>query len=84
MAKEYFKNYRDRQKERRDERMNERLKEVFHLEGLGFSVKELVFGHFRVNGQLDIFPMHNKYHHLAKNERGTYENMVGFVKTQLG
>ncbi len=37
-------------------------------------------GHYRINGVLDIYPRHKKFHSLPTGKRGPYYDLENFVK----
>lgn len=52
-----------------------------------FTVKKITPYQYRINGVLDLFPTNDKYHHITKNERGTYgsqpEKLADTIKELL-
>lgn len=45
----------------------------------GYTVEVKTPYHFRINSVLDVYPVNRRFHDLAKNERGTYQDIFGFV-----
>lgn len=64
--------YERAQKNRRSDRMPKRRAEVEALRGKGYDVRELAFGHFRIDGKLDLYLLHRRFHFLPTDERGGY------------
>lgn len=77
---ELFSEHRKAQKERRAERLPGRQGEILALPEHGFTVTELTPYQFRVNGQIDLYPIHRRYHDVKKNKRGNYRDALGFLK----
>ena len=77
---EMYNDRREAQQERRAKRLPLRSAEIESLKSDGFEVKQLTPYQFRVNGQLDLFPIHNRYHDIKRNVRGGYKSVVPFVK----
>lgn len=65
--------YERAQKNRRLDRMPERRAEVEALRDKGYDVMELAFGHFRIDGKLDLYLLHRRFHFLPTGERGGYD-----------
>jgi len=72
---------REAQKERRAERLPKRAAEILALADQGFSVECVTEYQYRINGRLDLYPTHNRYHDVLKNRRGGYRNATEFVKS---
>ena len=67
--------YRQAQTARRRIRLPGRQSEILALRGKGFDVVDMNRGfHFRVDGALDLFPTHRRFHHIPSNTRGAYQN----------
>lgn len=73
MSADEWKEYRDEQKQRRQERLPVRQREIEKLSELGYSVVKLTEYQFRVNGAIDLYPIHRRYHILKSGSRGTYK-----------
>lgn len=71
---ELWKEYRRAQQQRRSDRLGPRTDEILALKGKGFDVRELTPYHFRIDGKLDLFPIHRRYHFVAENVRGGYRD----------
>jgi hypothetical protein len=63
--------YRDAQQQRRRERLPIRQQEIESLTGV--EVKKLNEYQFRVNGKIDLYPIHHRYHILKSGKRGSYK-----------
>lgn len=64
--------YRRAQSNRRGDRMPQRRAEVEALRGNAYDVVELAFGHFRIDGKLDLYLLHRRFHYLPTDTRGGY------------
>ncbi len=60
--------YREEQKKRRADRLPIRIAEIMELE----NVVKLTEYQYRVNGWIDLYPTHRRYHVLHNNKRGNY------------
>lgn len=75
--REAWDDYKQAQRARRRMRLPERQAEIRALTGKGFDVREFNSGYqFRINGELDLFPVHRRYHHVPTQQRGPYENAL--------
>ena len=72
--------YRMEQEERRGRRMKVRIRKIMALVKEGFSVAQVRLNQFRVNGRLDLFPLHNEWHDTATNKRGSAGDLIALVK----
>lgn len=70
-----FRDARKAQQKRRAERLPQRVDEIMTLP----NVEKLTDYHFRMDGWLDLFPIHKKFHNLTKNKRGEYFIYKGVV-----
>ncbi len=77
---EMWKEYRGDQRERRTERVIDRTSQIASLKKDGFDIEQKSAFHFRVNGRLDLWPTHNRYHDIRENKRGGYGDVVMFVR----
>jgi hypothetical protein len=73
MASKVWEEYERAQKNRRNDRMPLRRAEVDELRGKGYDVQELAYGHFRIDGKLDLYLLHRRFHFLPTGERGGYD-----------
>lgn len=72
-----WKEYGRAQQQRRAGRLPGRQDKIRGLRAKGFTVEEKNGGyHFRIDGALDLFPIHQRFHALKANERGSYQNPV--------
>lgn len=74
-----FKAYKEAQKERRAARLPVRTNLILQLRDKGFVIQELSPYQFRINGVLDIYPTHHRYHDIKKNRRGGFRHIHEFV-----
>ncbi len=78
--KEMWNDYKEGQKERRLERLPGRQEEIKSLTGMGYTVKEMDRGYcFRINNEYDLYPIHNRWHHLPTGKRGGTGNLKTFI-----
>lgn len=75
--------YRCSQKQRRRVRLARRTNEILELKRAGFSVEEKTVYQFRIDGVLDIYPVHYRYHDMISGERGSFKNIKRFVFERL-
>jgi hypothetical protein len=68
--------YKRAQQRRRAERLPRRAHEILALRRKGFDVVEIASHQFRIDGALDLFPLHRGFHDLRTQERGGYQNPV--------
>lgn len=80
---EYFKQYREEQQSRRAERLPIRQQEIEALAELGYRVEKKTDYQYRINDTYDLYPIHNRWHHLKTNKRGGAKNLAEFIKEQL-
>ena len=73
--------YRSQQKARREGRVPVRRAQILRLRKHGFRVEELTPYCYRVNGVIDLYPTHNRYHNLSNGRRGGYPDAERFVLT---
>lgn len=76
---EYFKDHKEAQRERRAKRLPIRTNEILGLREKGFKVEQKSEYHFRINGVLDIWPTHNRWHYLKENSRGGYPHVNALI-----
>ena len=69
---ESWNQYREEQKERRKKRLPVATDEIASLKECGFIVEEKTPYQFRINGLIDIYPIHRRYHVLKTGRRGNY------------
>jgi hypothetical protein len=78
---EQWKEHREAQQKRRQERLPGRTEEIKNLVKEGFHIEQKTEYQFRVNEQLDLYPIHNRYHDIKANKRGSYKHVTEFVKS---
>lgn len=71
---EMWREYEQAQRERRAARLPIRTQEILDLRGDNFDVRPLTEFQFRVDGRLDLYPTHRRYHDITSGHRGTYHN----------
>ena len=72
--------YKKQQQLRREERLPRRTQAILNLKRRGFLVQALTPYQFRVNGRLDLYPLHNRWHDIQTNQRGGVKDLAAFVK----
>ena len=77
---ELWRESRAAQQERRRKRLPLRVAELMELRKAGFTIEQKTPYQFRVNGVLDIYPIHNRYHDLKTGERGGFGDVREFVR----
>lgn len=82
MDAEDFKDYREAQQKRRADRLPIRQQEIESL-APAYDVKKLTNYQFRINGTLDLYPIHKNFHNIKTNKRGQYKTALDIVKSQL-
>lgn len=80
---EAWREYRRAQQERRAARLPVRTEEILALTGKGFDVRQITDFQFRVDGALDLYPIHRRYHHLPSQKRGDYKNALAIAVRML-
>lgn len=80
---EYFRDYREAQKERRADRLPVRTAEIESLRELGYTVVKKTDYQFRVNDTYDLYPIHNRWHHLKTNKRGGAPSLKQFILKRI-
>ena len=69
---EWCNDYKEAQQERRKERLPIRTDEILELETLGYEVKKFTDYQYRIQGTIDIYPIHRNWHNIKTNKRGNY------------
>lgn len=69
---EDMKDYRREQQERRAKRLPIRTDEIMELGKVGWEIVKFTDYQYRINGKIDVYPIHRKYHILKGGKRGTY------------
>jgi len=83
MDSDDFKEMREEQQKRRAERLPIRQREIELLASLGYKVEKKTEYQYRINGTFDLYPIHNRWHHLKTNKRGGAKNLAEFIKSVL-
>lgn len=83
MSENDWSQYKDEQKERRQERLPVRQKEIEDLALIGYEVKKITEYQYRINNTYDLYPIHNRWHHLKTNKRGGAKNLAEFIKQKI-
>lgn len=71
--------YKEAQKSRRETRLPIRRRQILGLRSKGFNVRELTPYQYRINGEIDVYPIHNKFHNLKSGRRGGYKDVEQFI-----
>jgi hypothetical protein len=77
---ESWREYRQEQQARREKRLPVRTAAILALRSEGFVVTKLTEYCFRINGRLDLYPVHNRWHDIQTNQRGGARDLVVFVR----
>ncbi len=75
--------YKAEQRKRREARLPIRTEAILALRRQGYDVEQKTEHHFRVNGILDLWPIHNRWHDLRTQERGGAKCLATFVKERI-
>ena len=77
---EMWREQREAQQARRFARLPKRVERLLALRAEGFEIEQKSPYHFRVNGRLDVWPVHNRYHDLKLKKRGGFPDVAVFVR----
>lgn len=66
-----WREYRRAQQERRAARLPVQTEAILALRGKGFDVRQITDYQFRIDGALDLYPIHRRFHDLRTQRRGT-------------
>lgn len=82
---EFHRQYKDAQQERRKNRLPIRTEEILNLSSHGYIVEKKTDYQYRINGIIDLFPIHALFHHIKRNKRGKYnpKELLNFIKQNL-
>lgn len=80
---ELFQQMREAQQKRRAERLPIRQQQIERLSNEGYEVKKLTEYQYRINNTYDLYPIHNRWHHLKTNKRGGAKNLYDFIKANI-
>ena len=75
-----WRNHRKTQQERRAHRLPHRTIQILSLSKEGYWVKQLSAYQFRINGVLDVYPIHNRWHDTKTGQRGGYADAKTFIR----
>lgn len=78
---DWYREQREAQQERRAKRLPVRTAEIEELRRLGYKVQKLTSYQFRVDGVVDLYPIHHRVHWLKANRWGEYR--PNFLKSQI-
>ena len=53
------------------------------LKRQGYTIEQKTICHFRINGVVDVFPIHNRWHDLRTNTRGGAKDLPTLVKENV-
>lgn len=81
---EMWRGFRQEQQARRAARLPARTADIMALEDHGFIVVRVTEFQFRVNGQIDLYPTHRRYHVLKTGKRGDYGSALNCVRNRIG
>ena len=82
MDAEDYRERKDAQQKRRAKRLPERQQEIENL-APEFEVKKLTEYQYRINGIIDLYPIHKNFHDIKKNKRGMYKNALEFIRSRI-
>lgn len=75
--------YKRDQQLRRAKRLPDRTAAVLGLRQSGYQVEQKTDYHFRVNGAIDLYVIHNRWHDLRTNERGGAKDLAIWLKGRI-
>ena len=75
--------HRADQRARRIKRIKDRNQEIKSLAKKGYKIEKIDYCHYRINGYMDVFLVHNDYHNLNTGKRGKYKSLTGFVLDKM-
>ena len=80
---DYWKDYGDIQQKRRRGRLQTGMREIVRLREFGYSVERKTDFQWRVNEEVDLYPIHKRYHVLRTGKRGDYHNATALILSVL-
>jgi hypothetical protein len=80
---DFSRQYREDQQKRRAERLPIRQKEIEALANEGYEVKKITEWQYRINNTYDLYPIHNRWHHLKSGKRDGAKNLADFIRENL-
>lgn len=82
---DFWRDVKKASREHKSEVLPQRIAEIRALEAKGYRVVEMNAGvQFRINGKLDLYPVHRKWHFIPANSRGRYIKVENIVGRKLG
>jgi hypothetical protein len=75
-SSDLWREYRRAQQQRRTDRLPKRTAEILALRGKGVNVVQLTPYQFRLDGVIDLYPIHRRFHHLKTGQRGHYRTAL--------
>lgn len=78
-----WRDYRQQQQARRAIRLPIRTQEILDLRAKNFRVEQLTDYQFRIDGALDLYPTHRRYHVLKTGKRGNYTTPIAIANVVL-
>lgn len=82
-ASQEWDQYKEDQRKRRADRLPVRTEQILSLRDMGYIVVQKTEYQYRINGTIDVYPIHNRYHNIKTNKRGGYKDVVEFIKKRL-
>lgn len=79
MDAEDYRERREAQQERRRNRLPERQREIEAL-APQHQVEKLTPYQYRIDGVIDLYPIHRRWHWLETNKRGSYRSISEIIK----
>ena len=83
MDTEDWKEYKEAQRKRRAERVIIRRRQILGLRRLGYEVIQLTPYQYRINGEIDVYPVHNRFCKLCYRRWGNYKDVEELVKRTI-
>ena len=82
---DFWRDVKQASREHKGRVMPERVAEIRALRERGYRVEELNAGiQFRINGTLDLYPVHRRWHFIPANSRGRYIRALDIVARKIG
>lgn len=80
---EMWRDYRQQQQARRRIRLPIRTQEILDLRAKNFTVDQVTEYQFRIDGKLDLYPTHKRFHNLKTGKRGHYITAIAIANVAL-
>jgi hypothetical protein len=77
---EMWREYKVDQRKRRAERLGPRVKQIMELKLDGYQVEQLTPYQYRINNEVDVYPVHNRYCLLRYRRWGNYRDVKELIK----